>query len=112
MKISVRAFLRADGAPVITIRDFGRGLSAEELEKVFEPFFQCERDRVGEFSGTGLGLPLSRELARLHGGDVFLSSRIGAGTTASIVLPASAHIPPENSGSRADLAVVSGGRAA
>ena len=112
VKISVRAFLRADGAPVITIRDFGRGLSAEELEKVFEPFFQCERDRVGEFSGTGLGLPLSRELARLHGGDVFLSSRIGAGTTASIVLPASAHIPPENSGSRADLAVVSGGRAA
>ncbi|NBC21050.1 MAG: hypothetical protein GVY06_08445 [Alphaproteobacteria bacterium] len=95
VNISIRAFLRADGAPVVTIRDFGRGLPGSELERVFEPFYQSQPQRAGEFSGTGLGLTLSRELARLHGGDVHLSSREGAGTTASIVLPASAHIPPE-----------------
>lgn len=104
VNISIRAFLRADGAPVVTIRDFGRGLPGSELERVFEPFYQSQPQRAGEFSGTGLGLTLSRELARLHGGDVLLSSREGAGTTASIVLPASAHIPPEF----AEPALVSG----
>ncbi len=111
-RVSVRAFVRADGAPVITIRDFGHGLTAEELEKVFEPFYQCDRDRAGEFSGTGLGLPLSRELARLHGGDVYLTSRVGAGTTASIVLPANAHIPPEVLRNQGDLSALAGGQAA
>jgi len=96
VKISVRAFLNADGLPVITIRDFGRGLPEAELEKVFDPFYQCEESRGGEFTGTGLGLTLSRELARLHGGDVHLASRLGAGTTASVILPASAHIAPEH----------------
>ena len=93
-KIAIRAFVDSQKRPVITIRDFGPGLSKADLGRVFEPFFQCESDRGGEFSGTGLGLPLSRELARLHGGDVVLSSRIGAGTTATIVLPAKAHIAP------------------
>lgn len=93
-KIAIRAFLDGDGRPVITIRDFGPGLAKDDLERVFEPFYQCEPDRGGEFSGTGLGLPLSRELARLHGGDVTLTSRRGAGTTATIVFPAKAHLPP------------------
>ena len=63
----------------MTIRDFGRGLPESELEKVFDPFYQCQESRAGEFSGTGLGLTLSRELARLHGGDVHLASRRGRG---------------------------------
>lgn len=112
VKISVRAFVRSDGSPVITIRDYGHGLTPDELDKVFEPFFQCERDRAGEFSGTGLGLPLSRELARLHGGDVYLTSRVGAGTTASIVLPPNAHIPPEVARVPGELAALTGGQAA
>ena len=93
LRIAIRAFLTDDGSPAITIRDFGPGISEGDLEKVFDPFYQCETDRGGEFSGTGLGLTLSRELARLHGGDVKLTSREGVGTTASIILPASAHIP-------------------
>lgn len=94
LRISIRAFVAEDGSPVVSIRDFGPGISQADLERVFDPFYQCEVDRGGEFSGTGLGLTLSRELARLHGGDVKLASREGAGTTASVILPASAHIPP------------------
>ncbi len=94
VNIAIRAFLQPDGAPVITVRDFGCGIARNELERVFEPFYQCERDRGGEFSGTGLGLSLSREIARLHGGDVLLSSQQGVGTTASIILPERAHIAP------------------
>lgn len=93
-RIHVRAYLGPAGEPMISVRDFGRGIAPADLEKIFEPFFQCEADRGGEFSGTGLGLALARQIARLHGGDVSISSRQGAGTTATIILPASAHIPP------------------
>ncbi|MEO0467548.1 MAG: HAMP domain-containing sensor histidine kinase [Pseudomonadota bacterium] len=98
VKIAIRAFLDDSGCPVITIRDFGPGLAKSDLDRVFEPFFQSEADRGGEFSGTGLGLPLSRELARLHGGDVTLSSRPGAGATATIILPVKTHIAPRSEG--------------
>ncbi|MEL6661641.1 MAG: HAMP domain-containing sensor histidine kinase [Pseudomonadota bacterium] len=92
-RIVVRAFVRDDGCPVVTIRDFGVGINQDELERVFEPFYQGELARSGQFSGTGLGLALARELMRLHGGRVELHSRPSVGTTASVLLPASAHIP-------------------
>ncbi|MEM1106783.1 MAG: HAMP domain-containing sensor histidine kinase [Pseudomonadota bacterium] len=92
-RVVVRAFLGGDGRPVISIRDFGFGIAENEIKRVFEPFYQGEKVRAAQFSGTGLGLPLARELMRLHGGTVEISSREGVGTTASLVLPASAHLP-------------------
>lgn len=92
--VHVRAYLGPNGEPMISVRDFGPGISPNDLERVFEPFYQCEADRGGEFTGTGLGLALARQIARMHGGDVRLASRPGAGTTATIILPASSHIPP------------------
>ncbi|MEM9738846.1 MAG: HAMP domain-containing sensor histidine kinase [Pseudomonadota bacterium] len=92
-RIVVRAFVRPDGCPVISIRDFGTGIEETDLERVFEPFYQGENVRRGHFVGTGLGLALARELMRLHGGRVELASRLGVGTTVSVLLPASAHIP-------------------
>ncbi len=93
MSINLRAFLREDGCPVISVRDNGTGLSPEEVEQVFQPFYQCRRHMGGDFAGTGLGLTISRQLARLHDGDVLMRSREGAGTTVSLVLPAKAHVP-------------------
>ncbi|NLX50621.1 MAG: PAS domain S-box protein [Deltaproteobacteria bacterium] len=52
----------------IAVADTGIGIDAENLEKVFDPFFQVEGSRQGKTPGTGLGLPLSRELIELHGG--------------------------------------------
>ena len=96
-RLVIRAFLREEEGVIITVRDFGPGIAADELERVFEPFYQGGESAGGEFSGTGLGLTLARELVKLHGGSMHLASRPGAGVTASVTLPASAHIPTSKS---------------
>ena len=63
------------------------GLAAGELEAVFERFHRGRAGRAGP-SGTGLGLPIARELARRWGGDVELANRDGGGAAARITVPA------------------------
>ena len=74
-------------AITIDVVDTGHGISAEELPLVFEKFFRSENPEVTEQPGTGLGLPLAREIARLHGGDIAAQSQLGEGSTFSITLP-------------------------
>ena len=93
-RIIIRAGLGRDGDPFITVRDFGEGIPEAEIEHVFEAFYQSKSARKHGRGGTGLGLTLCRHLARLHDGDVILKSRVGAGTTASFVLPRAAYIEP------------------
>jgi signal transduction histidine kinase len=79
-----------NGATVrIWVQDTGIGIAEEQLEKVFEPFFQVERGTKRRFSGVGLGLTIARDLARRMRGDIRLESKLGDGTTASLTLPAS-----------------------
>jgi signal transduction histidine kinase len=92
-RIVIRAGLNSDGCPFIAVRDFGNGIPDEDLERVFEAFYQRENGLDRGFGGTGLGLTLCRHLARLHDGDVVLKSRLGVGTTAMFVLPKATHIP-------------------
>ncbi|MEM1087786.1 MAG: ATP-binding protein [Pseudomonadota bacterium] len=92
-RIVVRVALSPQGAPFVAVRDFGRGIAEADQEKVFEAFYQIDNGHNRAQGGTGLGLTLSRHLARLHGGDVILKSRLGVGTTATFVLPTSCHIP-------------------
>ncbi|MEL6287059.1 MAG: HAMP domain-containing sensor histidine kinase, partial [Pseudomonadota bacterium] len=75
LAVTIRAHVRDDGCPVISVSDNGGGLSPDEIEQVFRPFFQCDRHRGGDFAGTGLGLTISRQLAHLHGGDIVMRSR-------------------------------------
>jgi signal transduction histidine kinase len=70
------------------IRDTGIGIAPEELDRIFEPFFQAERGSTRRFSGIGLGLTIARDLARAMAGDVTVESEVGRGTTASVLLPA------------------------
>lgn len=72
----------------IRIEDHGIGMNAVEIERAFEPFVQLEDKLSRRFEGSGLGLPLARLLAELHGGQVKLDSRPGIGTTATVRLPA------------------------
>ncbi len=58
----------------VSVADTGIGISAEHREKLFDPFFQVEGSRQGKTPGTGLGLPLSRDLIRLHGGNLWVES--------------------------------------
>ena len=77
---------RDDSSAVAEVADQGAGIAAEDLDRLFTRF-----GRVGDMrrnpGGVGLGLFLSRELARLHGGDLSVSSELGAGSTFTIRLP-------------------------
>jgi signal transduction histidine kinase len=71
----------------IEVRDHGPGLAGDELEAVFERFHRGRAGRAGP-PGTGLGLPIARELARRWGGDVELANRPEGGAVARIAVPA------------------------
>lgn len=79
--------LRDEGALRFEVADTGPGIAEDEQEKVFEKFYRSENPVVNEASGTGLGLPLAREIARLHDGDITLTSNLGEGCVFTVVLP-------------------------
>ncbi|MFN0314989.1 MAG: GAF domain-containing protein, partial [Burkholderiales bacterium] len=70
------------------VRDTGIGLTAEQAGRLFEEFSQAESTTSRKYGGTGLGLALSRRLARLMGGDITLTSEAGKGSTFNVRLPA------------------------
>ena len=76
------------GLATVSIEDDGPGLPPDELERVFEPFYRVEDSRNRETGGTGLGLPIARNILRAHGGDVVLGNRPGGGARALVTLPA------------------------
>jgi signal transduction histidine kinase len=80
--------LRADGThAVFEVRDTGVGIAPEHLERIFDPFWQVERQPTRKAGGTGLGLSVTRRLADLLGGDVTVESTPGAGSTFRVRLP-------------------------
>jgi cell cycle sensor histidine kinase DivJ len=90
----MRFATRDDGGAAIEITDTGIGMSADDLCIVFEPFGRAGDVNARRQQGTGLGLSLARSLARLHGGDLVLASRLDFGTTATVILPASSVFSP------------------
>ncbi|MCB1023709.1 MAG: PAS domain-containing protein [Acidobacteria bacterium] len=71
----------------IEVSDTGEGIPKEQIPRVFERFYRADRARSREIGGTGLGLAIVKHLARLHKGEVKVSSELGSGTTFSISLP-------------------------
>ncbi|GLC23831.1 ATP-binding protein [Roseisolibacter agri] len=71
----------------ITIADTGIGMSPDQLQLVFEPYVQFDSALSRQHRGTGLGMPISRELARGMGGDLVAESAPGIGSTFTLVLP-------------------------
>ena len=88
--VTIAAALDDTGRAVISVADTGIGMTEEEIGLALQPFRQIEThlDRTQE--GTGLGLPITRNLIALHGGELVLTSVPGRGTTARATLPASA----------------------
>ena len=71
----------------IAVRDTGIGIPAAKLEQIFEPFVQAERALRPSDQGVGLGLAISRQLARAMGGDLRVESVMGSGATFTLTLP-------------------------
>jgi PAS domain S-box-containing protein len=76
-----------DKGVVIRVSDTGRGIAADNLERVFQPFVQVDSTLTRTHEGTGLGLAISRDLARGMGGDLTVESSVGVGSTFTLMLP-------------------------
>ncbi|HEX2189886.1 MAG TPA: ATP-binding protein [Longimicrobiaceae bacterium] len=77
----------AGGTALLHVRDTGVGIAPEHLERIWEPFWQVQAVDTREVGGTGLGLPLSRRIARLLGGEIAVESTPGRGSTFTVRLP-------------------------
>jgi heavy metal sensor kinase len=85
-KVDVSLVQRAGRDATITVKDTGTGIAESDLPRIFERFYRGDRSRSE--SGTGLGLSLARAIARAHGGDITVESRLGAGSLFAVTLPA------------------------
>ena len=70
------------------VSDTGTGITESDLQRIFEPFWQAEQSRTRRAEGTGLGLAVARRLARLLGGDIFVQSERGAGSSFTLLVHA------------------------
>lgn len=85
---TVTLAVRSNGSNlVVDFTDTGIGISTEDQAKLFTKFYRAKDTRVSKIVGTGLGLALAREVARLHGGDVTLQSELDKGSTFTLSLP-------------------------
>jgi signal transduction histidine kinase len=94
-EISIDVYRRGTSI-AISVSDTGIGMREEDIAIALEPFGQVETHGVGNNRGTGLGLPLTKQLAELHGGRLELESRPGRGTTVAILLPEEGGRPNNN----------------
>ncbi len=89
--IVVRA-RRDNGAVLVSVTDTGMGIAQSDYDKVFEQFVQVGDTLTNKPKGTGLGLPISKQIVEHHGGRIWVESELGKGSTFSFTLP----IPKEN----------------
>jgi signal transduction histidine kinase len=85
--VEIVAAVAASGGLQVSVRDSGVGIRPEDIAKAFEPFGQLRAAIESGQPGTGLGLPLSRKLAELHGGTLEIESAADRGTTVMLSLP-------------------------
>jgi PAS domain S-box-containing protein len=96
IEVSLR---RAGDRVEVAVRDTGTGISSDELTHVFERFHRVQNARGRTNEGSGIGLALVQELAKLHGGSVRVESEENRGSTFTISLPlGAAHLPADRSG--------------
>jgi signal transduction histidine kinase/CheY-like chemotaxis protein len=81
--------VREDQRVLVSVRDTGPGISPEDAERIFEPFWQGGGGPSRHKGGSGLGLSISRQFVRLHGGRMWVESELGIGTTFFFTLPIS-----------------------
>jgi len=90
-KITVSASVSSENPAIacLSVRDTGSGIPSSKFDAIFEPFVQLATRPVAESQGVGLGLAISRDLARRMGGDITVASTVGEGSTFTLALPLS-----------------------
>src|SRR5207249_11317525 len=71
-----------------SVQDHGEGISASELQRIFEPFYRSPKVVAAQIHGTGLGLALAKRIAEALGGRISVVSELGVGSTFTLHLPA------------------------
>ena len=84
----INVMAREDNGQIyIVVKDTGIGMDEDGLKKAFTLFGQVDGDLTRAQEGTGLGLPLTKKLIELHGGTLEIESKLGVGTTVTVILP-------------------------
>ncbi|MEQ9300522.1 MAG: response regulator [Cyclobacteriaceae bacterium] len=91
--ITVKLGLKSDKLLTIEVVDTGVGIPADEIEFVFDRFFQVSTGDNAANPGTGLGLAMAKELTKLHNGEISVKSEVGKGTTFSLAFPVVEALP-------------------
>ncbi|WP_206886416.1 MULTISPECIES: sensor histidine kinase [Alicyclobacillus] len=78
---------RQDGKPFLSVKDSGVGIPAAEIDNIFERFYRVDKSRDRKTGGSGLGLAIVKRLVELSGGFVQVESRVGQGSTFTVVWP-------------------------
>jgi signal transduction histidine kinase len=84
----------------ISVEDHGIGIDAAELEQIFEPFYRSPVVTAAQIHGTGLGLPLARDIAEAMGGQITVVSKVGVGSRFTLHLPAAKIVRMESIGAQ------------
>ncbi len=85
-KIRIHSF--SEGTNIhLTLQDSGIGIPADALKNIFTPYNRVETVATRHIQGTGLGLPITRQIVQLHGGQIWVESQQGVGSTFHVVLP-------------------------
>ena len=85
--------LLVDGRVRVSVEDHGIGMAPEEVPLALTPLRQINSGLQRRYEGTGLGLPIAKQLVELHGGELIIESARGVGTTVSFVLDQSRVVP-------------------
>jgi signal transduction histidine kinase len=95
-RVTLSSTLRKDGGVRIQVSDTGIGMTESDIPTALKPFGQVDSKLSRKFDGTGLGLPISRHLAELHGATLSVESEPGKGTTVTLDFPVARSVKLEN----------------
>jgi signal transduction histidine kinase len=88
-QVIIHCELTAQGDLTIAVEDRGIGMAPKDIPIALTPFRQIDHGLQRRYEGTGLGLPIAKQLVELHGGRLTIESALGQGTIVTMLLPAS-----------------------